>query len=137
MEIPSLFDHLSNLTIKKAPWEETNGFKKNYTQFIINRFVGMNDTFLPLIEELIKMDIPDEVHYNFLLEYLPKKKVFFKYISKTKAEMTPEQLKIMMEVFDASPNEAVEYFQILPQDKIKDLFKRFSNGGVISKRKAK
>ena len=137
MEIPSLFDHLSNLTIKKAPWEETNGFKKNYTQFIINRFVGMNDTFLPLIEELIKMNIPDEVHYNFLLEYLPKKKVFFKYISKAKAEMTPEQLKIMMEVFNASPNEAVEYFQILPQDKIKDLFKRFANGGVVSKRKAK
>lgn len=137
-QIPSLFDHLNNLTSVKAPWSDEAGFKKNYSQYMINRFVGMSDNFLPLIQAVIEMgDIPDDVHYNFLQTYLPRQKVYFKYISKGKNKKEKENVRAIMSFLEVSETEAFELLSFIPADHLKDIHNSLSDGGIVSKRTSK
>ena len=134
----SLFDHLDGLTILKRPYEPGNtAFTKGYNQFMINRFIGMNDSFLPLITELHRLqNLPDDVHYNFLLKYLPKKKCYFRYVSKIKNSVDRGKVEMLMTFFDISEKDAIDYLEIIPAKELNKVFKQYkSQGGVISKRK--
>jgi hypothetical protein len=133
--IPSLFDHLNNLTVDKTDWSEEDGFRKNYTQYMVNRFTGMNDMLLPFISEINMLrDLPDDVHYNLLKEYLPRQKMWFKYISRIKKEDV-NIVNNIMEFYDCSEDEAIDYLELLPKDMIKDIEKFYDAGGKVSSRK--
>jgi hypothetical protein len=135
----TLFDHLEGLTLKKRPWDANDPmFKKNYSVYMINRFVGMNDSFLPLITSLNEMvNLTDEQHYNFLLKYLPKKKCYFKYVSKIKS-VDKEKVAMLMEFYNSSEKDALDYLEIIPAKALNIIFKQYQNqGGVVSKRKTK
>lgn len=136
MATKSLFEHLDGLTIHKAPWEDTPEFKKNYNQFMISRFIGMQDQFLPLITEINMLkDIPDEVHYNFLLNFLPKKKIYFKYISKTKADT--HTLECISDYFEISITEAVDYVEMIPAKMVDELVAMYDDVEVRKLKKRK
>ena len=133
----TLFEHLSNVTINKVPWENTSIFTKNYSQYMMNRFIGMQNEFLPLITELNQITIDDETHYNMLLNYMPKQRIFFKYIKKNK-ELDKLTEQTLMSVFDCSPQEAYEYSELIPKDFLKEFVKTYnSDGGVSSRKKVK
>jgi hypothetical protein len=135
MAAKSLFEHLDGLTLKKEPWSDDPDFTKNYNQYMINRFIGMNDKFLGLIEELNMLkNISDEVHYNFLLTYLPKTKVYFKYISKEKVADI-NTLKILSDYFEVPISEAESYLPMIPRDLIEELIRMYDDPEIKKSKK--
>jgi hypothetical protein len=72
----SIFDHMSNLTDKKKPWNSISSVdQKSFTPFIINRWLSMNIDFIEVVNELQRYTIgqlsPAEtykLYYEFLLE---------------------------------------------------------------------
>ena len=120
MKEQSLFDHLKNLTIRKTPWEDDDNFTKNYNQYMINKFISMDDRFLPLVDELNKIKhLPDKTHYEFLFNYLPKANIFFNYIKKNKDNS--EIINIIADYYRVPKQEAEEMLHILPDNIIKEL----------------
>jgi hypothetical protein len=135
---PSLFEHLDGLTSVKREWEYTSAFKKNYSQYMINRFIGMHDSFLELISEVNKLTLTDEQHYNFLKQYLPKKKIYFKYIKKSHDVLDTTSMGILMDLYKISYDEVLEILEVAPINEVKKIIKGVTNERkVISKRNAK
>ena len=135
---PSLFEHLEGLTSAKREWQDTSAFRKNYSQYMINRFVGMQDAFLDLISEINALTLTDEQHYNFLKLYLPKKKIYFKYIKKAHDVLDTKSMNILMDLYDISYEEVLEILEVCPMKEVKKVINGVTNERkVISKRKSK
>ena len=80
----SIFDHMSNLTDKKKPWNSiSEADQKSFTPFIINRWLSMNMDFIEVINELQRYTIgqisPAET-YKLYYEFLPKQRQFQFYV---------------------------------------------------------
>ena len=135
MKQQQLFDHLKNLTSLKTEWNPDPVFSAKYSQYMINRFIGMNDMFLPIITEINQLkDLPDDVHYNLLLNYLPKRNLYFKYISRNAKDCDPEKIEMIQDHFECSISVAEDYYEFIPQIQLEELYSRYASG-VIRKKK--
>ena len=123
-----LFEHLNNLTNNKVEYDTNNELQtKNYKQFTINRFVSMCDLYLPWVNEINCHKYPDKIHYQYYLSTLPKRKQFFKYISKEKDD-TKESKETVARYFEVGFREAEQYLTILTKDQINEINKKFKGG---------
>lgn len=123
-----IFDHLNNLTqTKKEPDFSSDEFKKEYKKYMINRFISMCEFFIPVVNEINKYDIPDEVHYNYYLNMLPQRKVFFNYIKKKK-DLDEEEKKYIAHYFEVGKKEAENYINILDDDQIMEILNIYKYG---------
>lgn len=124
----SLFDHLNNLTENKIEYDPMNDVQtKSYEPYMINRYISMCDFYLPLVNEINKYDIPKNVHYRYFLSSLPKRKQFFKYISKGKDVNKDDKEKIA-KYFECGNREAEMYLEILSEDQVKTIVRKFDYG---------
>lgn len=124
----SLFEHLNNLTENKIEYDPMNDVQtKEYEPYMINRFVSMCDFYLPLVNEINKYDFPKATHYKYFLSSLPKRKQFFKYISKGKDVNKKDKEKIA-EYFECSTRESEMYLEILSDEQIKTIVQKFEYG---------
>ncbi|HON83974.1 MAG TPA: hypothetical protein PLI22_07590 [Caldisericia bacterium] len=124
----SLFDHLNNLTENKTEYDPMNDVQtKSYEPYMINRYISMCDFYLPLVNEINKYDIPKNVHYRYFLSSLPKRKQFFKYISKGKDVNKDDKEKIA-KYFECGNREAEMYLEILSEDQVKTIVQKFDYG---------
>ena len=124
----SLFDHLNNLTENKTEYDPMNDVQtKSYEPYMINRYISMCDFYLPLVNEINKYDIPKNVHYRYFLSSLPKRKQFFKYISKGKDVNKDDKEKIA-KYFECGNREAEMYLEILSEDQVKTIVRKFDYG---------
>jgi hypothetical protein len=94
---------------------------------MINRYISMCDFYLPLVNEINKYDIPKNVHYRYFLSSLPKRKQFFKYISKGKDVNKDDKEKIA-KYFECGNREAEMYLEILSEDQVKTIVQKFDYG---------
>lgn len=128
IESLSLFDHLNNLTENKTEYDPMNDVQtKSYEPYMINRYISMCDFYLPLVNEINKYDIPKNVHYRYFLSSLPKRKQFFKYISKGKDVNKNDKEKIA-KYFECGNREAEMYLEILSEDQVKTIVQKFDYG---------
>jgi hypothetical protein len=122
----NIFDHLSNITDKKLPWEELSEVdKKAFSPFMINRFLSMNTDFIELVNELQRYTVGQlspEYTYKLYLEFLPKKKQFNKYIKSKKSEKYNSDLvDLVRNHFLISEKECLEYLDLYYQDRLNTL----------------
>ena len=124
----TLFEHLENLTNNKKMLDVTNPEEvSSYDPYIINRFVSMCEMYLPLINEVNQYQIPKDVHYRYLFSTLPKRKQFFKYLKKKK-DVDKDAKEKIAKYFECSFREAEIYAEILQEEQIKEIEKKFENG---------
>lgn len=122
----SIFDHMSNLTDKKKPWNSiSEADQKSFTPFIINRWLSMNMDFIEVINELQRYTIgqlsPAET-YKLYYEFLPKQRQFNKYIKGKKADKySAELVELLSQHFCVSEKEATEYIDILESTNVGDI----------------
>jgi hypothetical protein len=122
----TIFDHLSNVTDKKLPWEELSDVdKKAFSPYMINRFLSMNQDFIELVNELQRYtvgQIEPEYTYKLYSELLPKKKQFNKYIKSKKADKYNSALvDLVRNHFLISEKEALEYLDMYYADRLNTL----------------
>lgn len=123
-----IFDHLNNLTQGKVEADFSNDeVKKSYNKFMINRFISMCDFFIPVVNEINRYDLPPDVHYNYYLNALPKRKYFFNYIKKGK-ELNEEEKKYIAHYFECGKKQAEEYINIMDDDQIQEILNIYKYG---------
>ncbi len=101
--------------------------EKDYPQFPISRLLSYSQDCIFIINELncrglSQHGITPLMHYEFLLNLVPKKKRFNKWIHPEKDKM----IEMIMEYENISYQKASEINELLPQsdkDKIKAIFK--------------
>jgi len=124
----NIFDHLNNLSYLKNPPDFSNDeFKKSYNKFMINRWISMVDLFVPIVNEINKYDIPENVHYVYYQSIIPKRKYFFKYIKRSK-DLTEKDKEYIARYFEVGKKEAETYINILDEEQIDEILNIYKYG---------
>ena len=99
--------------------------------YMVNRFISMNPAYLELVNyvQTIPYDNKEQL-YNIYKEYLPKKKMFFKYIKSTNKAKSKDLLSNVSQFMECSIREADQYVNIL---KKKDLVQILEMQGLEDK----
>ena len=128
----NIFEHLANLTVNKKPWNDDSDIMKKYSQFMINKYVAMDDRFIDFSTALNQMpDLPNKTHYEMLLLYLPKSNIFFEYINKDKRKHELEKVKVVSLYYRIPMSEAESTIKMLPEETIEELLELYVKGEVF------
>lgn len=96
-----LFDHITQVTAdkKKGYWENLSETeRKSFSPYMVYRFLSMNQDYIDIINELQSYNLSPKQVYDVLMDILPKKKVWNKYI---KGDVNDEEsIKILAEHFE-------------------------------------
>ena len=68
----SLFDHVNQVTAVQNPnyWEDiSDEDKKTWSNYMVNRFLSMNTSWLELTNEVQRYDLPPEILYKLYTDY--------------------------------------------------------------------
>jgi hypothetical protein len=121
----TIFDHISQLTHRKKPWEKlSEADQKSFAPYIINRWLSMNPDLIETIDLFQQYTIGplSKKHvYQLYYDILPKANVRSKYIKGKKLDKYNKELvKFIARHYEVNSQKAKEYI---------DLFKK-TNGGL-------
>jgi len=143
VKIKTLFDHINAITQiqdKKYFDKLSEADKKTWSNYMINRFLSMNEDWVEIIAELDQYTVANQLDpklmYQLYIDILPKGRVYLKYIkSNTKILYKKELIALMKEHFEISSKEAIEYLNIfyLTDEKIEELKSIISMYGKTEK----
>ena len=112
----TLFDHINNIYQNQSPTyydELTDGDRKSYSTYMVNRFISMNMNYVELVNEIQKYPIENRESYLFYSQILPKGRQFNKYIKPTKTDSHEKWvLELVSNHFQVSLREAETYLEI-------------------------
>lgn len=117
----TIFDHLNNIYVKKPDWESISEMdRKTWNSYMINRWVSMNFDYVPIVNDFQKYTIgqlENKEVYDIYKGFLPRSKVYAKYIKATDSEKyNPELLDLLVLYYSCSTTEALEYLEIFFKD---------------------
>ncbi len=116
----TLFDHINEIyQSQKKNYFSTldDGEKRTYSAYMVNRFLSMNIHQLPLVNEIQKYTLPNEVHYLFLSTTIPRGKQYNKYVKAAKETKYEEWLvTLVAKHYCVSEVEATSYLEIYYRD---------------------
>ena len=116
-----LFDFLKALTSEKIDYTDDPRFERDYQPYIINQFLSMELTTLPVIDYVSQFpDMPKKMHFKFLFHFLDATSVYIKYVKKAKSP-NADEVNIIMDYFGVSENIAKYYYDILSDENINKL----------------
>lgn len=111
----NLFSHLQQITAwKNNDWWEscTEGEKKAYSPFMINRFLSMDTELVDIVNEIQHYQLSPKQNYDIYMEIIPKKKRWNKYL-KGKKDYNKKDAEVLADHFNISQREANYYIDIL------------------------
>ena len=128
------FDFLNSINwTKKDLIKEGEMQEGEYKPFLTNRSLSYHvDSVFEANEMNMRSHLPEICQYHFLLNSLPKRKRFAKFL---KAEQN-EQVEVVMEYFGYNRKRAEEALEILTDENIAMMYDKLNKGGVKHERKA-
>jgi proline dehydrogenase len=126
----TIFDHLANITWKKRSWDTLDeASQKSFSPYLINRWLSMNPDLIEIVDAFQQYTIGplSKKHvYQLYLDFLPKAKMFAKYIKGKKMNKYNKSLvTIVANHYQVSRIEAESYIDLLEQDEIIDLLQKY------------
>ena len=124
MKPRTLFDHIKQITEKKAPkgyWESlSESEQKSFSTYLVNRYLSMNMNWVDFVNSLQKYTIgllkPKEV-YHIYEEFIPQGKVYLKWIKgKANKKYNDKLVDYVKQYYEVSSVEAKDYIDILRKD---------------------
>lgn len=125
----TLFQNLANVTTLKTPWDKiSEDCKKDYSPFMMNRYVSFSKYFIDLaLIPNINVVIPPEANYNYYLATLPKRNLYFKYLKKSKKEeYKSNEISALCHYFKCSSKDLTEILTYADKSLITDILKSLS-----------
>jgi hypothetical protein len=123
----TLFDHIDAIyTNQKRNYFSTlsDGDKKTYNAYMVNKFLSMNVHQLPLVNEVQKYQLTPDIQYLFYASVLPRGKQFNKFVKAAKEQKyEPWLMDLIRKVFEVSGQQAEEYLSLY-YDKYPDKLRR-------------
>jgi len=115
----TLFDHIKQVIDVQNPkyWDELDeGSKKNWSNFMVFRFLSMKSDWVELIADIqpYLQEIPPKALYLSLIDLIPKTKTFLKYMKPSKSEDYEDWvIDLVSKKYEVSKLEGEEYVRIL------------------------
>jgi hypothetical protein len=117
--IKNIFDWLNHITYHKTPSSEfTEEDWDKFNSYMVNRFISMDKNYVELANyvQITPYDNKEQL-YNIYKEYLPKKKMFFKYLKSSHKSPPQKLVEEFTKFFECSVSEAESHVKILkPKD---------------------
>lgn len=132
----SFFDYLNDVTVTKIDFDDTSDTVKNYTPYLINRYISMCNMYIPYVNEINKFNVSKSVHYKYFQTLLPQRKQYFSYIQKKKKFDVEVKQKIAS-YFQISIKEVEKYAEILSEQQFNEICNAFDYGKQGSSSKTK
>ena len=117
--VKSLFEHLKAITSYQDPkyWETlSDGDKKTWSNFMLNRFLSMNPDLLPLVAEIQRYTeiLKPKEFYLCYIGLIPPGNYYTKYIKgKTEGKYEKFLIDLVKQDYGCSKHEATDYCEIL------------------------
>jgi|SaaInlStandDraft_2_1057019.scaffolds.fasta_scaffold223207_2 hypothetical protein len=138
-KITNIFQWLNEITITKSPSTSfTEGEWETYNNWLVTRFISFNPDYIELAN--MAQTIPPQNkqhHYEFLREFIPKRKSYFKYIKNKKEKFTKELKEHIATYFECSLKEASQYLNLLSPKEIEGILRQMGIEGKESKKLTK
>lgn len=125
-----LFDFIGDLTYDKKDLSRSNpeDFKESYSPYVINTAFSMGIDTLLYANEMNKFpEISKQMHYDYFLHALSKKKRYLKWY-KTK---NIEYLNDVCEYYNISKEKGLDLIRILPETSLKTISEKLDRGGKM------
>tara|TARA_R110000824_G_scaffold38599_1_gene117797 strand:- start:141 stop:557 length:417 start_codon:yes stop_codon:yes gene_type:complete len=122
----TVFNWLNEITVKKPPssqfsQEDWDG----WNSYMVHRFLSMNISYIDVVNAAQKFQPTDKKGiYNFYKDFLPKKKIWNKYIKNKNKKDSKELSKIIANYLELGVNEANSYIPLLNKGEIDNILKR-------------
>ncbi|WP_286983999.1 hypothetical protein [Haliea sp.] len=124
----NIFTILDYLTYSKKPYEQlTDEEKEVINPYMLHRFISMNENYVG-ITNLAQNFPPTEKEkiYKFYLEFIPKNKVYLKYIKSNKKNLNSKLLEILSNYFKVSSREVLDYIPLLGGSIVKEILGNYN-----------
>jgi len=122
-----LFDYLKAVTNPKVDLDFSDPVvSKDYDCYMMNRWISMCETFLPICSQINMYELPKEAHYNYYKSLLPQRNIFFEYIKKEK-DFTWEEKKMLAKHFCANIRKIDEMISMMDEKEVKDILNIYRN----------
>jgi|TARA_R110001592_G_scaffold306119_1_gene579005 hypothetical protein len=122
----TVFNWLNEITVKKPPssqfsQEDWDG----WNSYMVHRFLSMNISYIDVVNAAQRFQPTDKKGiYNFYKDFLPKKKIWNKYIKNKNKKDSKELSKIIANYLELGINEANLYIPLLNKGEINNILKR-------------
>ena len=124
-----LFDHLNHITSNQSKdyWNTlTETEKKQWSNYMINRFLSMKMEWTDFVNEIQKLKLDSYQLYVVYSSILPKGKQYLKYIKKKKETIYNTQvIQKVSEYFEISKSESEDYLNLLSKEQIRELVSKY------------
>ena len=124
-----LFDHLNHITSNQSKdyWNTlTETEKKQWSNYMINRFLSMKMEWTDFVNEIQKLKLAPRQLYLVYSNVLPKGKQYLKYIKKKKQTIYNTQvIQKVSEYFEISKSESEDYLNLLSKEQIRELVSKY------------
>jgi hypothetical protein len=110
--------------------EKFNAFtnKKNYDSFMINRWLGNEEAYVLVANEMNKNSLlPKDMQYDFLKCILPKKRCKLEY-TKEENNNIEEEIKIISYYYDVNLKRAFDYYNRLSKEQFEVIKRKVDKG---------
>ena len=125
-----LYDYFGGFTSKKQEFDQDN--EKNYSQFMLNRFVSMVNGWVPYANAVNFSNIPNKAHYDFYKNMLPQAFHRVNYIKETKQSEDYEQIINNIErYYEISRRDAERCYVMLKEvdvDLLNEIMNKYKSG---------
>ena len=125
----SIFDILNAATINKTDLDfEDDEVKKAYDQYMINRWLSMDEDLIFLAEMLTTThNLTDEDHFNMIKSALPQDKFYIKYM-KRKKDLTEKEKRYIAHYFEIGLKDAEDYINQMEEEDITEILNTYVYG---------
>ncbi len=125
----TIFDILGAATIKKIDLDFTDDeVRKVYDQFMINRWLSMDESLIFLTEMLTTVhNLSDEDHFQMIKAALPQERFYLKYI-KRKKDLTEKEQRYIAHYFEIGLSEAKDYIHQMEDEEISEIIEKYKYG---------
>ena len=128
-KVKTLFDHFGHLLSSQSPdyfSTLTEGDKKTWSNWMINKLLSMIPEYIETTNELQRysINLEPELYYKVLISIIPRKRIYSKYIKKTKTSLySAEVIEFLAKYFLVSTREIEEYLDFISEDIIIAIYK--------------
>ena len=116
--IKNLFGWLDEITTHKTPISDISEDSwKNFNSYMTHKYISMHQPYTEIANMAQKFHYTEQKQiYSFYKEFIPKKKMWLKYIKGKKDKTNKELLESLSKYFECSLSEAKEYSIILDKE---------------------
>ena len=126
-----IIDILNAMTWQKKDLDfNVDYIAKTYDQYMINRWISMEDELFYVAEMLTSIkNLTDEQHFDLLKSVLPKERFFpFGIYMKKSKDITEKDKRYLAHYFEIGISDAEDYIRQMDQTEIESILNKYKYG---------